>query len=166
MAGVTAIVVRESAKELKELLRTEKQPRVKEKLQVLYWLKEQIVPTITEIATAIGKHRGTVQKWLALYRAGGLAALLEQRRPQGRTRVIPKWAEAALAKRLQQQAGFRSYGEVQQWLEDNLNITASYHAVYQMTRYRLKAKLKVARPRHHKQNPAHLEAFKKTLVTT
>lgn len=55
--------------------------------------------------------------------------------------MIPEWAEEVLAKRLQDpNHGFGSYGAVQQWLADTLGVEAEYHAVYQMTRYRLKAK--------------------------
>ena len=50
-------------------------------------------------------------------------------------------------------------------MADTLGIEAEYHAVYQMTRYRLKAKLKVARPQNDKQNRAQREAFKKHLLT-
>ncbi len=81
--------------------------------------------------------------------------------------VIPPWAEAALAKRLQDpNHGFQSYGEVQQWLAETLGVEAEYHPVYQMTPSRLKAKLKVARPQHYKQDNEQREAFKKTLLTT
>lgn len=81
--------------------------------------------------------------------------------------MIPVWAEVALAKRLQEPSnGFDSYGKVQQWLQESLGIDAQYHAVYQMTRYRLKAKLKVARPQNIKQNREQREAFKKTLQMT
>lgn len=82
-------------------------------------------------------------------------------------RVIPQWAEEALALRLQDQNhGFSTYGAVQQWLAETLGIEAEYHAVYQMTRYRLKAKLKVARPQNGKQDMGQREDFKKTLQTT
>ena len=56
--------------------------------------------------------------------------------------MIPMWAEVALAQRLQEPShGFDRYGAVQQWLLESLGVEAEYHAVYQMTRYRLKAKL-------------------------
>jgi Winged helix-turn helix len=68
-----------------------------------------------------------------------------------------------LAKRLQEpNHGFSSYGKVQQWLAERLGIEAEYHAVYQMTRYRLKAKLKVARPQNCQQDSEQREAFKQT----
>ncbi|MEX0272737.1 helix-turn-helix domain-containing protein [Leptolyngbyaceae cyanobacterium UHCC 1019] len=168
MAGVSAIAIKESLDELGERLRAIEQPILKERLQVLYWLKQAQAPSISQIAVAIGRHRGTVQKWLALYRAQGLEALLVVKpTPGGGNRVIPLWAERALAKRLQEPSnGFDSYGAVQQWLLESLGVEAEYHAVYQMTRYRLKAKLKVARPQHMKQNRDQREAFKQTLQTT
>jgi hypothetical protein len=89
--------------------------------------------------------------------------MLEVRKSPGGVRVIPQWAEAALAKRLQEaEHRFASYGEVQQWLEETLGIEAEYHAVYQMTHYRLKAKLNAPRPEQIKQEAQRREAFKKT----
>lgn len=81
--------------------------------------------------------------------------------------MIPQWAEDALAKRLQDpNHGFSSYGQVQQWLAETLGVEAQYHAVYQMTHYRLKAKLKAARPQNSKQDHGQQEAFKKTWQMT
>jgi hypothetical protein len=62
--------------------------------------------------------------------------------------------------------GFKSYIQVQQWLEDTLGVKAEYRTVHQLTRYRLNAKLKAARPTSSKQNPEQTEAFKKTLQIT
>ena len=154
MAGVTSIEVHESLDELVQQLRQAETARDKERLQVLYWLKQDNAPTISAIAQAIGKHRNTVGTWLLKYREGGIKAMLEHKPSPGRVRIIPKWAEEALAKRLAEpEHGFASYGAVQQWLAQKLGVQAEYHAVYQMTRYRLKAKLKVARPQNKKQNP-------------
>jgi len=88
------------------------------------------------------------------------ALLVVKPKPGGGNRVMPLWAEVALAKRLQEpDNGFESYGAVQQWLWESLGIEAQYHAVYQMRRYRLQAKLTVARPQNSKQNPQQREAF-------
>ncbi len=166
MAGVTSIEVKESLDDLADQLRHAATPTAKERLQVLYWLKQDNAPSICAIAKAVGKHRNTVQTWLSNYREGGVAAMLKTKKSPGGVRVIPAWAEVALAKRLQESHGFQSYGAVQQWLSETLAVEAEYHAVYQMTRYRLKAKLKVARPQNYKQNGQQPEAFKKTLQTT
>lgn len=167
MAGVTSIEVKESLEDLAAQLQAAKTLKAKERLQVLYWLKQEKPPSILMIAKAIGKHRNTLQTWLMLYRSGGVDAMLEVRKSPGGVRVIPHWAEDALAKRLQDpEHGFASYGAVQHWLSETLGIEAEYHAVYQMTRHRLGAKLKVVRPQHCKQDPAQREAFKQTLRMT
>ena len=167
MAGVTSIDVKESLDDLVEQLRQADRPTTKERLQVLYWLKQEQAPSISTIAQAVGKHRNTVQTWLSMYREGGVEAMLDVKKSTGRVRVIPQWAEEALAKRLQEaHHGFQSYGAVQQWLAQTLGVEAQYHAVYQMTRYRLQAKLKVARPQNCRQDPQQREAFKQTLQTT
>jgi transposase len=163
MAGATSVTIRESLDELAQHLRQAQTPKAKERLQVLYWLKQENAPTISAIAKALGKHRNTLQSWLSKYQHGGLEAMLETKKPPGGVRVIPQWAEDALAKRLEEcQEGFTSYGAVQAWLSNTLGVEAEYHAVYQMTRYRLKAKRKVARPQNRKQNGEQRRAFKKT----
>lgn len=167
MVGVSSVEVKESQDDLAQRLRQAKHDKIKERLQVLYWLKQEQAPSITSLAKAVGKHRGTVQQWLSIYRKQGIDGLLEIKPSPGGVRKIPQWAEDALAKRLEDpEQGFSSYGEVQQWLAETVGIAAEYHAVYQMTRYRLKAKLKVVRPQNSKQNREQREAFKKTLQTT
>lgn len=167
MVGVTSVEVKESLDELRQRLRQATTPKAKERLQVLCWLKQEHPPTICAIAQAIGKHRNTLQTWLSMYQAGGIEAMLAIKKPPGGVRMIPQWAEAALAKRLQEpNHGFHSYGQVQQWLAETLGIEAEYHTVYQMTRYRLQAKLKVPRPQHSKQNLEQRESFKKTWSRT
>ncbi len=160
--GVTSIKVKENLDELTTQLRQASNSKIQEKLQVLCWLKQPSAPSISAIAQGIGRDRTTVQTWLSKYREGGISAMLAIEKSPGGVRVIPQWAEKALSKRLQDpNHGFKSYGEVQQWLSETLGIEAKYHAVYQMTRYRLKAKLKVVRPQNRKQNPEQRERFKK-----
>ena len=166
MVGMTSIDVKESLEDLAEQLRQVETATAKERLQVLYWLKQDNAPSISAIAKAVGKHRNTVQTWLSNYREGGVRAMLEVKKSPGGVRVIPQWAETALAKRLQESDGFQSYGAVQQWLAQTLGVEAEYHAVYQMTRYRLKAKLKVARPQNYKQDSEQRSAFKQTSRAT
>ena len=131
MVGVTSIQVEENLEDLTARLRQAKTLKVKERLQVLYWLKQEDAPSISAIAFALGKHRGTVQTWLSKYRQGGVNSMLTIKSSPGGVRLIPQWAESALAKRLQEpNHGFSSYGAVQQWLSETLGIEAEYHTVY------------------------------------
>nr|WP_322746458.1 winged helix-turn-helix domain-containing protein [Nostoc sp. LEGE 12450] len=115
----------------------------------------------------LGKHRSTVQRWLADYRETGIGTMLEFGISPGRTRVIPNWAVESLKKQLEQpEIGFAGYKEIQNWLGSVLGIEAEYATVHYLVRYQLKAKLKVPRPRNRKQDTQKLEAFKKTLAMT
>lgn len=162
MAGVTNIKVRETAAELEQMIQTQSNPNLKERLQVLYLLQLPDAMSVSAVAKVIGRHRGSVQRWLSRYREAGLGRLLETRQSPGRPQVIPEWAVNSLKRRLSQPEGFGSYTQVQQWLGDTLNVEAEYATVHHLVRYRLGAKLKAARPVHAKQNPEALEAFKQT----
>jgi transposase len=141
MPGVSSIEIKESVPELEQLLLAQTNPKLKERVQVLYLLKLPNQLSVSRIAKVIGKHRGSVQRWLAIYRDQGLDALLEIKH---RPRVIPAWATTSLQHRLEQaDHGFKSYIQVQQWLEDTLGVKAEYRTVHQLTRYRLNAKLRI-----------------------
>ncbi|XHX78428.1 MAG: transposase [Stenomitos frigidus ULC029] len=162
MAGVYKLDITETEADLKQRLSHAKTASDKERLQLLYLLKSGQATTIQSAATLLGRHRVTVQDWLRLYRCGGLAAMLTHTPRTGRRQSIPLWAQAALNKRLQQSEGFNSYGEICQWLETQLGITAPYKTVHQLVHYRLQASPKVARPVSASNTDARVEAYKKT----
>lgn len=124
MAGVTSTIVKESLEEIGQRLSQASKPIIKERLQVLYWLKQEKAPSISNIAKSMGRHRGTLQEWLKIYREEGVAGLeMVKSSSGGGNRVIPKWAESALSKRLQEsENGFASYGAVQEWLSQTLGV--------------------------------------------
>lgn len=96
------------------------------------------------------------------YRSGGIGEILRTKKPTGRPRKIPQWAVKSLEKQLEKPEGFKSYGQIQRWLETTLGITAAYRTVHELTRYRLKAKLKVGQKPSPRQDREKIEAFKKT----
>ncbi len=167
MAGITRIEIQETPTELEELIQQQSNPNLKERLQVLYLLQLPNAMSVSAVAKVIGRHRGSVQRWLSQYRDSGLKGLLETRQSSGRPRVIPGWAVNRLQRRLDDpEGGFGSYTQVQQWLSETLDIEADYATVHHLVRYHLGAKLKAARPVHVKQNPEALKAFKQTSATT
>lgn len=162
MAGVYKLDIQESEADLKQLLRRQKTASAKERVQLLYLLKTQQAGTVQQAAEMLGRHRVTVQEWLQRYRQGGLNELLSHRKPSGRRRTIPRWAEDTLNQRLQEPQGFESYGAICEWLETYLGVKAPYKTVYQLVRYRLQAAPKVPRPVSDQQLPEQVEAYKKT----
>jgi transposase len=164
MAGVYKLEITESEEDLKDLLRTQKTASAKERVQLLYLLESGQAETVDCAASLLGRHRVTVQKWLRLYRKDGLAGLLERKPPPGRKHSIPDWAQDALSNRLRQPKGFNRYGEICQWLQTQLGISAPYKTVHQLVHYRLKASPKVARPVSVDNIDERVEAYKKTWV--
>ena len=161
MCRVLKLEIKETQAELLELLRQQKTGFGKERIQALYLLKTRQVETVKYLAVLLGRGRITVQRWLRLYRDGGLNRLLEQRKSPGRTKTIPLEVRSLIKQELSEPEGFKSYEEVQTWLLASEGIKASYKVVHEVVRYKLKAKLKAPRPRSIKQHLGIEEDFKK-----
>ena len=164
MSGVYHLEIKESEKDLKDLLRQQKTASDKERVQMLYLLKSKKAESILHAAELLGRHRVTPQKWARAYRQGGLEQLLCHQPRLGRRSSIPQWAQEALRKRLEQPEGFESYGAICQWLKTQLGIDAPYKTVYQLVHYRLKAAPKVVRPQSSKQDEERLADYKENLA--
>ncbi|RMH75587.1 MAG: helix-turn-helix domain-containing protein [Cyanobacteria bacterium J007] len=147
MPGVVKIEIAETADELKTLLGKQKTSQKFLRVQALYLLKTGQVKTVTDLSNLLGKHRVTVQNWLKLYKKEGLQGLLQDRHSGGRKSSIPDWAIEELKKKVKEKKEFKTYGEIQQWFKEELGVDASYMAVYELVRYKLKAKVKSRKSR-------------------
>lgn len=161
MSRIVKLKISETQEELQELLRKQKTGSAKERVQALYLLKTCQVETVQHLAAVLGRGRITIQRWLKLYREGGLSNLLEERRSSGRPKKIPLDVRALIIKELSDPSGFKSYEEIRTWILAEFGIEASYKVVHEVVRYKLKAKLKAPRPRSLKQNKGVEEDFKK-----
>jgi hypothetical protein len=79
MSGVLKIEITESEESLKSLLHQQASSRHKERLQALYWLKSGQATTRLELSRLLSRGESTLYRWLKLYQAGGLSALLDIR---------------------------------------------------------------------------------------
>ena len=162
MSGVLKIDIPDSEATLKSLLHHQPSVRHQERLQALYWLKSGQVSTRIELSKLLGRGESTIYRWLKLYRAGGLSALLEIKPKAGKPALIRGEALDKLKARLAEPTGFESYGAIQQWLSDECALDVPYKTVHKSVHYRLKAKLKVPRPRSRQTDEAQQQAYKKT----
>ena len=155
------IEIAESEEELKKRLQTASLAKKKEKLQMLWWLKNGQVKGQQEIGQRLGRDTSTVTRWLQKYRASGLSGLLEIKKAPGAKRKINFEALAALKQELETGKGFESYGEIVEWLKRQYGLDIEYATVYAWVRYRFKAKLKVPRPQSYQQDEELVSEFKK-----
>ena len=165
------IEITESEAELKKRLQTARGGNQKEKLQMLWWIKSGQVKEPPqgaqqqEIGKRLGLNTSTVTRWLQKYRKSGLAELLRIKKAPGAQPKIPAAAMAGLRQKLENEVGFKSYGEIVEWLKKAYELDVKYGTVYGLVRGKLGAKLKVPRPQSYQQQPESVSKFKKNSVS-
>lgn len=162
MARQLIVAIAESAESLEQQLKHSRTASQKERLQMLWWLKTGQITQHQTLAKRLGRDGSTVTRWLQKYRQGGLSELLALKSAPGKSPHLSLEVIAGLQKRLEQPPGFKSYGEIVEWLNETYQLNLTYPTVYHWVHYRLKAKLKVPRPKSAKPEPNAAQRFKKT----
>ena len=137
---------------LKERLRHEHDGHKKPRLQMLYMLASGQAHTRQDVARLLGIHRNTIGHWLALYAAGGLAALLATSVPAGKPVSLAPEVLASLEQALRRAEGFASYEALRQGVRQTHGVEVKYKTLYTLVRTRSHTKLKGARPSHTKKS--------------
>jgi transposase len=150
----------EQAEELKRRYRVEQNRHRRDRLQVLWLVRAG--KSLREASAVVGVPYSTAKRWLAWYRAGGLAAVL-QRTPghagPGRTPYLNAERAAELRQHADQGA-FRTAREIQHWMQQQWQIRYTRKGVYTLLR-RMKITWKVPRPQSDQADPEAQEAWKK-----
>src|SRR5512144_2311543 len=152
MSRPLIIFITETADELKQLMHAQQKAKLKERIQALYLLKNRRANTLQDLVDFLGRSQSIIESWLTRYRTGGLLNLLAWNYHGGQPPAIPEPVLTELREKLSQPQGFKSYGEIQQWLKEEYGLEIHYKTVHQTVHYKLKAKLKVARPTHLKRD--------------
>jgi transposase len=137
--------------DLKHRLQREHNGHKKPRLQMLYLLASGQVRRRQDVAQLLGVHRNTIGRWLAIYAAGGLEALLATYTPAGKPVSLAPPVLAGLEQALHRAEGFASYEALRQWVRRTHGVEVTYKTLYSLVRVRFHAKLKVARPSHTKK---------------
>jgi transposase len=112
------------------------------------------------------RNESTIYRWLKTYKQRGITELLTVKKVPGKTPHIPHIPPSVrekLIKKLQEPEGETSYGKLQLWLEKECGIKVSYKVVHDLVHYKLKADLKIPRPKSDKANKEVQASFKKKL---
>ena len=144
--------IREHVNELRQRLQHEHDGHKKPRLQMLYLLASGQAHSRQDVAQLLGVHRHTIGRWLAIYAAGGLPALLATYVPAGKSVSLAPAILASLEEALRRPEGFASYEALRQWVRRTHGVEVKYKTLYAMVRKRFRAKLKVPRPSHTKKS--------------
>jgi len=143
--------ITEHADDLKQRLRREHDRHKRLRLQMLYLLASGQAHERQEVAQLLGVHRNTVGRWLAMYAAGGLPALLQTYVPAGKHVSLAPDVLASLEQALRHPEGFASYEALRQCVARTHGVQVKYKTLYTLVRTRFRTKLKVPRPSHTKK---------------
>ena len=129
---------------------------------MLLLLQKKGAMTKQELATALAVNHNTAQSWRTKYRKGGITGLLSYSRGGNRPSLIPVHAHKALKKKLQSsEDAFRSYTELQQWMDEHFVPGIKYSTINSYAKRHFRTKLKVARKSHIRKDGQAREGFLK-----
>jgi transposase len=144
--------IREDEAALTQRLHHEHDGPKKLRLQMLYLLVTRQALDRQEVARLLGVHRNTVGRWLALYAAGGMDALLATYVPAGKPVSLAPAVLASLEPALRRPEGFPSSTALRQWVPQTHGVEVKDKTLYTIVRTRFRTKLKVPRPSHTKKS--------------
>ena len=143
--------IKETAEEIRMMLKNEPLVKRQNRLQALYLIVTQEARSRTKISKVLGFNRNTISEWMRLYEEDGLEKLLEIYRPSGAKAKISAVAIAEIEEILATEKGFRTYREIHQMVVKKHKIDVKYAAVHKLVRYKLEAKAKSPRPSNPKK---------------
>ena len=139
----------EAPEDLKLRYRQEKQAQRRERLFVLWHLRDG--KQVAEVAALTGTSCRVIQRWLAWYRQGGIAEVLRRvtgHASPGQAPYLSQVQQKALVARVKL-GHFATVWDVRAWVEARWGIVYSYEGMRSvMKRHRLG--LKVPRPQSEK----------------
>ena len=161
MAKALNVVVKESVKDLKSIQK--QKPSYYSRIQMLLLIKEGKFVTKDALSEALQVSTQSVHIWRTKYNAGGIDRLLEDKRG-GKPAQITAPIHERLSTRLNSgKEGFKSFVEIQEWLQENFGIEMKYQALNKYIKRKFGARPKVARKSHIDKDENAAALFKKTI---
>lgn len=151
---------REASEELKQKYRQEKHAQRKERLLVLWHLREG--QRVEDVAAMIGGSCRVIQRWLAWYRMGGLGEVLRRvtgHTSSGQEAYLNQVQQKALVARVKL-GDFATVWDVLAWVKARWGIVYSYEGMRSVLK-RNRLGLKVPRPQSEKADGITQAAWQK-----
>jgi transposase len=164
MAGIKKLIIKETEKEIKKLLR-QSNPFIGQRLRVLLILKQNEKEGISKRAVAklAGVDPNSVQTWRTLYINAGIEGLLKHKRIGFKPSVFNATEHQKLETKLNNpQNGLQGYVELKDWLEKESGKVFNYNTLLYYCIRNFKSSVKVARKSHVKKDQNQVDTFKKT----
>lgn len=143
---------------LKTAYQAERDREVRTRLHALWLLRSGW--TMSPVAEALGVDYRSVQRWVAWYRAGGLALVRAHRMGgKGQRPFLDEQAQAEVAAEVET-GRFRTGEEIRDWIAERYGVHYKLSGIYSLME-RLRCRPKVPRPVHTKAEREAQAAWKK-----
>lgn len=165
MAAPKLIRVKESAAELKKLLKSEPRliyPRIRMLIEIK---KHEASGGISKrnLADVVGVNHNSIQTWRTAYLKGGIGNLINYTKNEGRPTILTKQEHQAVELKLKDSKnGLRGYVELLNWVETTFKKEIKYNTLLKYANREFGSSIKVARKSHVKKDNEAVSAFKKT----
>jgi transposase len=142
---------------LRTIYRAERDGALRSRLHALWLLRSG--KARGAVAGALGVHYRSVQRWVAWYRQGGVAAVRGHRMGGvGQPAFLTEGAQAEIADAVAS-GRFRAAADIRDWIAEAYGASYTVGGVYTLLA-RLRCRPKVPRPLNPKADPAAQEAWK------
>jgi len=156
------VVTHHSIEQLQQLQDRADKPAMVLKLRAIILAREGWFAS--NIAKAVGKSTRTIQQWVGDYNHESLDGLIDRR--GGNRRYLTDAQEQQLREHLDAladdpHAGVRHAADLQPYIKQHLGVSYNLSGLYDLL-HRLGYEWLMPRPRHEKNDPEKVAAFKKT----
>jgi len=163
MGKHAVLKITESLKELKTKLKAQRKSKNIDRIRSLIFIKEKKFETRQELASVLGYHIRTMERWLASYREGGITKMIIPDVLERDPHIIAPRIHKGLSKRAYNgHIGFKSYVEAQHWANQQYNAQVEYHTLRVYLTKHFKTRIKSPRKSHIKKDEKAVDAFLKT----
>jgi transposase len=166
MSSPKPLIIKETLVQLRKLQK-DNIPMIAMRIRALIEFKKNELTGISKRAVAdiIGVNHNSIQNWRTVYEKGGIEALLQHNRKEGRPSSITLEEHKIIEKKLHDpKNGLRGYVELLNWIETEFKKTIKYNTLLKYSIRHFGSKVKVARKSHVKKDATAVITFKKTSV--
>lgn len=164
MSAAKIIIVKESIKELKILLK-KSIPFIIPRIRMLIEMKKEASNGISKrrLAEIIGVNHNSIQTWRTMYLQGGIERLCSHNKLGFHPSVFTATEHQVIEDKLNDPYnGLRGYIELLEWIETEFDKEIKYNTLLKYCVRNFGSKVKVARKSHVKKDEQAVDAFKKT----
>lgn len=163
MGRTSKLVIKEGIQELRTWLSRQTTLNGEKRIKCLVYLKENRFKTRKELASYLGIHIRTMERWLRSYNSEGIEAMAFNKPKPKKSVFITEDIHKELKARVNTSNNpFLGYWDAQKWIKDEFGVEIKYHTLRQYMVKHFKTKPKVPRKSHVNKDDQAAEAFFKT----